>query len=433
MKRTFPGTTHRFTTFWTILKKPLLCSMVFFGILSLHLTVSAEDWPSWLGPRRDCSSQSNFNGWKGPLSQAWKIPVGEGHSSPIVENGKVYLHTKVKDSESEAVQAFDATSGKLIWNTTYPRGAFSSVFGLGPRGTPATTANNIFTFGVTGILSCLDKNDGKILWQVDTLKEFKAANLFFGTSCSPLIVGDKVVVQVGGKASAMVAFDQKDGKVAWQTKTMDDKSSYSSPILWGTGPETERKILALTQQGLASISAKDGTMAWRFPLVDKLNESSTTPIRMGNTVVASSVTFGSVGLQVDDEGNTQKQLWKNGNLTCYFATPVAISKDHVLMVTGGILPPPQANLHCVEASTGKILWTKKKVGKYHASLIRGANGKILMLEDGGDLVLMEPNPGAYTEIARSKVCGHTWAHPAVANDKVFLRDDNSLICVNLAK
>lgn len=355
--------------------------------------------------------------------------MGEGHSSPIVDNGVVYLHTRVKDKDAESVQALDAKTGKEIWATTYPRGSFSSVFGLGPRGTPAATGNRLFTFGVTGFLTCLNKADGKILWQVDTLKHFKASNLFFGASCSPLIVGDSVVIQVGGKGSSIVAFNQKDGSVAW--KSLDDKSSYSSPIRWENGKDSEGKILALTQQGLASLSPRDGSLAWRFPLVDRLNESSTTPIRLGNLVIASSVTFGSVGLQLDENASTHKQVWKNPDLTCYFATPIAITKEHVLMVTGGILPPPQANLHCVEAATGKILWTRKKVGKYHASLVKGANGKILMLEDGGDLVLFEPHTMEYRETARAKVCAHTWAHPAVAGGTLFIRDDHHLISIEL--
>jgi outer membrane protein assembly factor BamB len=96
-----------------------------------------------------------------------------------------------------------------------------------------------------------------------------------------------------------------------------------------------------------------------------------------------------------------------------------------------LLPPPQSDLQCVEIATGKIIWTKKKVGKYHASLVRTADNKILMLEDFGSLVMFEPDASGYKEICRAKVCGHTWAHPAVSEGRVFLRDEKELLCVDL--
>ncbi len=407
-----------------------ILALTFLLAFSSSKTI-AEDWSTWLGPRRDCSSLETLTPWKESPKILWKLPVGEGHSSPIVAKGKVYLHYKTKDKNEELLACLDAISGKQVWATSYPREAFTSVFGLGPRGTPSISKDQIFTFGVTGILSCFNLTDGKILWQVDTLKDFKAANLYFGSSCSPLLFEDKIIVEVGGKSASIVAFNQKDGSLAW--KTLDDKASYSSPIVWKDGDK--QMILALTQQGLVALDPKDGKSFFKFPLVDRLNESSTTPVRMGDSILASSVTYGSVALAINNKEAvpTYKQTWKNSSLNCYFATPVVVGKDYVYLVTGGLLPPPSSDLHCVEIATGKIIWTKKKVGKYHASLVRTADNKILMLEDFGSLVLMEPNAVGYKELCRAKVCGHTWAHPAVSEGKVFLRDEKELFCIDLNK
>lgn len=398
------------------------------GLLVFVCSAQAEDWNTWLGPRRDCSSSEKFEPWKGNPKVEWKIPVGEGHSSPVVANGRVYLHTRVKGKEAEELAAYDAATGKTAWTTSYPRGPFQSVFGFGPRGTPTVANGKIFTFGVTGILSCFNEADGKILWQHDTLTQFNAANLFFGASCSPLLYKDKVIVQVGGQGASLVAFNTGDGAVAW--KSLNDKATYSSPILCDLMGATS--LFALTQQGLVCLDPETGKQFWKYPLVDRLNESSTTPILLGETILASSVTFGSVGIKLD-EGRQYIQSWKNGSLTCYFATPVPVGKDHVYMVTGGLLPPPESHLHCVDIKTGKILWTKKKVGQYHASLIKGANNRLLMLEDTGHLTLIEPDGKEYKELSRSKVCAHTWAHPAAANARIFLRDDKDLLCVNLGQ
>jgi outer membrane protein assembly factor BamB len=146
-------------------------------IATAHV-VQAADWPQWLGPRRDGSSTEKVAPWGSDLKVLWKQPVGEGHSSPVVAGGKVYLFTKKRDNNDEVIQAFDAATGEPLWSKAYNRGPFKSLFGNGPRGTPAVAGGKIYTFGITGILSCLDANNGERLWQVDTLKEYDAKNLF---------------------------------------------------------------------------------------------------------------------------------------------------------------------------------------------------------------------------------------------------------------
>src|SRR5262249_7897506 len=197
-------------------------------------------------------------------------------------------------------------------------------------------------------------------------------------------------------------------QVAW--KALDDRASYSSPIVIGEGKD--RQIVFLTGQGLLAVSPADGKLFWKFPLVDKLAESSTTPVLIGDTLIGSSVTYGSaaVKLEVKDGKPGFAELWKNATLTCYFSTPVAVGKEHVYMVTGTVLPPPSGTLRCVEVKTGKELWAQSKIGKYHAALLRTGDDKLLVHDDNGSLTLLEPNPKEYKELARAKVCGATWAH-----------------------
>lgn len=408
---------------------PWLRSVVF--ILVFSALASAADWPQWLGAKRDGSTPEKVAVWKESPKVLWKQSVGEGHSSPVIADGRVLVHAAVKDKDEEEVVAFDAKTGKEQWRKGYPRTAFKSVFGNGPRGTPAVADGRVYTFGVTGILTCFEAEGGKQLWQVDTLKEFKAANLFFGVSCSPLVEGDKVLVNVGGPGASIVAFGKAKGDVAW--KSGDDKASYSSPIATGAGKE--RQVVFLTQQGLVGLSPADGTVLWKFPLVDKLAESSTTPVLAGDLLLGSSVTYGSVGLRLasKDGRTTATELWKNPALTCYFSTPVVVGKDHVYMVNGGLLPPPSATLRCVELKSGKEVWSKAKVGKYHAALLRTGDDKLLMLDDAGNLILLDPNPKEYRELARSKVCGPCWAHPALADGRLYVRDDKELICLQLSE
>src|SRR5439155_23184477 len=155
--------------------------------------------------------------------------------------------------------------------------AFKSLYGNGPRATPAVAGGRVYTFGITGLLTSFDAAQGKKIWQVDTLQEFSGKNLFFGMSCSPLVHAGQVLVNVGGKGASIVAFDADSGKVAW--KSLDDRASYSSPILVGQGPE--QQVVCLTQQGLVSLNPTGGERYWRFRLVVRLLEGSAALCRSG--------------------------------------------------------------------------------------------------------------------------------------------------------
>jgi len=399
------------------------------------LPAFGEDWPQWLGPRRDNSSTEIVKPWQGKLKVLWRKPAGEGHSSPVVADGRVFIHAKVENKNEEEIVAFDAKSGEELWRTRYERAAFNSLFGNGPRATPAIVKDRLYAFGITGVLTCLDTKKGDKIWQVDALQKFGAKNLFFGMACSPLVADDRVLVNVGGKGASVVAFHCGDGKVAW--KSMDDPASYSSSIVFGAGDK--RQAVFLTGANLAGLDPADGGVYWRFPLVDRLMESSTTPVNAGDLVLASSITYGSVALKLEtkDGKPAVSEAWKNKQLTSYFSTPVVIGKEHIYMVTGttpGPFKKPSAALYCIEAKTGKELWKKEKISIYHAALMRTGDDKLLMLTDGGELVLMEPSGKEYRELARTKISGpETWAHPALANGRLYVRDKTELICLQVVR
>lgn len=401
---------------------------VFFLTLALTLSLSANDWPQFLGPNRDSSTPEKVAAWKGDLKIDWKVPVGEAHSSPVVVGGVVFAFYSPKGKDADALAAFDAKTGENLWEKSYDRAKFNPPFGSGPRSTPAISDGKVYTLGGTGILTCWDAKTGAIAWTVDTLKEFKASNLFFGISTSPLIEGDTVVVMVGGKGAGVVGFDKATGKTKWQATS--DPSSYASPVAVGKG--AARQILTLTGSNLRGLSL-DGKELWAFPFKDRLNESSTSPVLAGDLVIGSSVTAGSIGLRValkDDKWVAEK-VWDKGDLTCYFSTPVVVGKQMYMVNGAATLTNPSITLRCVELDTGKVLWEKPKIARYHAAIIKTGNNRLLMLDDNGMLSIFEPDAKEYKPLAKSKVCGPTWAHPALVDGKVYLRDDKSLICVTL--
>jgi outer membrane protein assembly factor BamB len=402
--------------------------MMSLALVSFVSLASAADWPQFLGLTRDSVSPEKVAVWTEKPKELWRMPVGEAHSSPVVAKGVVYAFFKPKDQDADALAAFDAKTGEKKWEKSYPRAKFSPPFGTGPRGTPLVHDGKVYTLGSTGILACWDAADGTIAWSVDTLKRFKAKNLFFGISTSPTMFQGKIAIMVGGPEAGLVGFDPKTGETAWTLGS--DSASYASPL--AIGKDGSESLIFLTGKNLVSVNGS-GSEQWKVPFVDKLNESSTTPVQVGELIIASSVTAGSVAYKLSDliKEPAAKPVWKADKLTCYFSTPVVVG-EHLYMINGAAtITNPSIVLRCVEAATGKVLWTKEKVGKYHAAIIRTADSKLLMLDDAGYLLLIEPNAKEYKELARAKVCGNTWAHPALSDGRLYVRDDKELIAVQL--
>jgi outer membrane protein assembly factor BamB len=400
------------------------------AVIAMVAAARAEDWPGWLGPRRDNSTTETIAVWKDPPKLLWKAPAGDGNGSPVIADGKVFLHTKVAKKNAERVEAFDAVTGSPLWDKSYDRPAFTSLFGNGPRATPAYSAGKLYTYGITGLLTCFDAKDGAQLWQVDTLKQYAVKNLFFGVSASPLIDGDRLYLPVGGTGASVVAFDKNTGKEIW--KSGDDKASYASPNLVTEGGK--KQLIVLTGTNLLAMDAADGKELWKHPFKDALFESSTTPIRAEDLVIGSSITLGTVGLKLDGKGT---QAWMQPELTSYFSTPVVAGKNLYLVAAtkpsfgGG--KAMKATLHCVDLADGKTLWKRDDVGKYHACLTRTADDKLLLLEEPGTMALFQPDAKEYRELCRTKVCGETWSHPAIANGRLYVRDKQEIRCLEFAK
>ena len=389
-------------------------------LLSLTPLLIAADWPQFLGPNRDGASAETLAALPEKPAVLWRVPVGPSHSSPVVAGGKVYAFYQPKGQDADALAAFDAKTGAKVWDKSYPRGPFATPFGTGPRSTPSISGDSAITFGPTGVLTAWDASTGKIRWQVNVLEKYETPNLLFGVSASPLVAGEKVIVPVGGQNAAIVAFDLKTGKESWRSG--DDAASYASPIVAGDA------IIALTGSHLRAVASADGKPLWEVPFKDAMNESSTTPIIAAGTLIASSVTRGSAAFTT---ANPPQLLWANPKLTCYFSTPIVVGGQIYMVIGQATLFNASVSLCCVDIKTGKVLWTESKIGKYHAALLKTGDNHLLMLDDGGRLTLFQPDATKFDVIGQMKVCGQTWAHPALADGIVVVRDNAELIALKV--
>jgi outer membrane protein assembly factor BamB len=413
---------------------PRLCSLLVLVVVAP--LANAGDWPQWLGPKRDGASAEKVAAWKAEPKAAWRADVGAGFSVPVVAAGKCFVHARVPGKDAEEVITLDARTGKEWWRKSYGRAPFFSVINTGPQATPAVVKGRVYTYGITGVLSCYAAEDGKPVWQTDVFKALKVELPRFGATSSPLVVGNRVLVAVGGKGSAVVAFDTDNGEVAW--KALDGPVSTASPIVYlnkSKKAEASLEAVFINNRSLVALNPFDGEVSWEHPLSEQSLGTSPSPVVAGDLLLASSAYEGGVGVRLthQDGKTTAAEAWKNANLSGYFSTPVACGKDYIYMVTTQSKPQPTATLRCVEVKGGKELWNKPKVGFFHAGLLRAGDDRLLLLDDSGNLRLLEHDPKGYHELAKVRVCGSTFVTPALANGRLYVRDSQGVACVPLGE
>jgi outer membrane protein assembly factor BamB len=390
------------------------------------LVLAAADWPQFLGPSRNGTSPETglLKTWpdKGP-PVVWEREVGEGYSGPVVVGGRLVLFHRVGDEE--VVECLDAT-GKAHWKAATPTSYIDSFGkGNGPRSTPLIAGGKVYTLGADGLLQCLTLADGKKVWQRELHKDYEVRKGFFGVATSPLVEGNLLVVNVGGRGGAgIVAFDKDSGKEVW--KATEHDASYSSPV--ATTIDGVRHLLFFTREGVVSLNPSDGAVRfskrWRARIDASVNAA--TPVVVGDSVfVTASYRTGALLLRVRKDG--AEEVWKGDNvLSSHFTTPV-YHAGYLYGFDGR--QETGTDLRCVELKTGKVAWTK---AGFPCGPIIVADGNLIILSEDGDLVLVEATAAAYREKARAKVLGGPCrAQLALADGRLYGHDGRKLVCWKL--
>jgi outer membrane protein assembly factor BamB len=401
-------------------------------VLAVAAAVPAADWPQWLGPKRDGGSAEAVEPWKEKPKELWRAKVGAGHSSPVVADGRVFVHARVPGKEREELIAFDAAAGKELWREAYDRAPYFSVLNTGPQATPTVAGGRVYTFGITGVLACFDAATGKRHWLKDTFALTKVELPRFGVCCSPLVVGNRVLVAVGGKGSSVMGFDADTGEEAW--RALDEPASTSSPVMLLAGGKPGRlpDVVFMTTLRVVGLNPLDGSVSWEYPLPFQPSGTAPTPVVAGDLVVTSTMTNGSTAIRVTaGDKVSAARVWQVKGLSGYFSSGTAVGTDRVFLVKNTLKPIPRADLVCVDQTTGKVLWTKEGVGYFHFGVIRTGNGKLLVLDDSGNLTLLDATAGEYKELCKAAVCGGSLTAPALSGGRLYARDDGGIVCVQL--
>lgn len=397
----------------------------FFAFMVVVATGFAEDWPQFLGPRRDGSYTGEISlAWtKEGLARVWEKDVGAGFAGPAVAHGKVFLFHR--PGNEEKVECLDAATGKTIWSNGYAatyRDSFS--FDPGPRAVPTVAGNRVFTYGADGVISAINVSDGATLWRIDAKQEFGSQKGWFGRAPAPLVFENSVLLNVGGDHASIVALDASNGKVKWRAG--DDEASYSSPTLATFSGKTNP--LFLTRHELVWIDPYTGRSIFKYPFGPKESASVTaaTPLVNGDLVFLSACYgAGSTALRIDDL--KPKQLWASDDVMLnHYAT--CVHRGDLLFGFDGRQESTPA-FSCVDWKTGKLFWRKEHFGGGSVVI---AGEHLLILLDTGELILTEASSAAYKELNRAQLLGSGGrAFPALADGFVYARDKNKLVCLDL--
>ena len=376
---------------------------------------TASDWPQWRGANRDGISKDTglLKQWpeSGP-PLVWKATgAGGGYSSFAVTNGRLY--TLGLRADREYIIAFDTATGKQVWATPHG-GAFRNDRGDGPRGTPTVDGDRLYALGGNGDLSALDLKTGRVIWTVNVLQKFGGENITWGISESPLIIGDKLLVNAGGPNASIVALNKKDGTLIW--KSQSDRAGYSSAVPVQVGNSTQ--VVFFTNQRAVGLDLKDGKLMWEYGRAANNVANAATPIVRGNRVFISSDYGTGAGLVEIKDGGSASEVYFTKDMRNHHSSSVLIG-DYLYGFSGGILT-------AMKFDTGEVAWRDRSVGK--GSLVF-ADGDLYVLSENGVVGLVEATPTGYKEKGRFRIQQDslpTWAHPVVAGGRMYLRDQDTI-------
>jgi len=391
----------------------------------------AEDWPQWRGPRGDGT-------WNGPelarrwpadgLKQVWKRPVGPAYSGIAVSGGRVYTLDYDSERKRERVLCLDASTGRTLWTHDYAAPYEKLSYGKGPRSTPTVHDGRVYTLGAVGHFHCLEAATGKVLWRHDLERDFQARRPTWGFAASPVIDGRRVIVHAAlGQRGCYAAFDRLTGKLIWKGGT--DAAGYSTPVL--VEHANVRRLIGWTPDHIVSHSPETGKLHWRYPYKVTYGVSIAKPIVHEGIVLVCGYWEGSRALKLLDDPEKVSLLWREErDIRGLMAQPL-YRDGHVYLVDR------HQGVICFELKTGKVLWSDKhkitpRGRNPQATLVwLGDTNRAIVLNSEGELIQVELSPKGYEELARTKIVGKTWAHPAYAGRHVFARDDSQIVCYEL--
>jgi hypothetical protein len=418
------------------------------------------DWPCFLGPTGDSVSPEKglLASWPkdGPRI-VWEKKMAEGYATTSISRGRAFVFDRLR--HLARLQALKSETGEHIWSFEYTTDyADQYNYSGGPRCCPVVDGDRVYIFGPEGMLHCIKAEDGKLVWKLDTQKEFNVRQNFFGVGSTPVIEGDLLIAMIGGSppdskdtpfdelkgnGTGVVAFDKYTGQVKW--KSSDELASYSSPVLATMGKQ--RRLFVFARGGLLGMDPTSGKVDFHYPWRARDLESvnASNPVVVGHKVFITE-TYGPGGSLLEMTPDGYKEVWtdakkgRDKSMQCHWNTPIHV--DGYLYGSSG-RHTGNAELRCIELATGKVMWSVADLTRCSLLLV---DGHFICLAEDGTLMLLKVNPKKYEEVSRVQLttdktmpeneAAHLlkypcWAAPVLSHGLLYVRGKDRLVCLEV--
>lgn len=453
-----------------MLARGFLLSML--ATLTFTSIVRADDWPQWMGPRRDGVWREQAAGElpkDGPTVR-WRAPVAGGYAGPAVAAGRVFVvdwtaapgverskdpFERNRKAGSERVLCLNEADGKVLWSHTYDC-PYSVSYASGPRCTPTVDGDRVYTLGAEGHLFCLDVKTGKPIWSNRLADDKDMPVPLWGFAAHPFIDGDNLIVLSADPNGVVQALDKKTGEKRWSALKAKEPG-YAPPAMYDPGEGAQRQLVIWLPESLNALDPATGKTLWSQPWGPvKFSVSISTPRlwkhkTLGDLLFISSANEGSLMLKLDPAKPTEvTTLWKRSGkrgrsldgLASLMASPI-LHGDHIYGCTAG------GEFRCIKATDGDIVWESFEPTHggedplmWSTAFLTplGDTGRCYVVNEKGDLIVVELSPQKYKEVGRAHLLDPTnvdasrpviWSHPAYADKSMFWKNDKELICVKL--
>lgn len=385
----------------------------------------ASDWPQYRGPNRDGRSSETglVQSWPetGP-EVLWRTPLGSGYSGIAVVGDRAFTMFGVSGRELAA--AFDVVTGQEVWRFEMGNN-YRSREGDGPRATPTVDGDLVFVAGARSRLYALDAATGEERWGIDLPKELGGRVPEWGSSSSPLVEGQYLIVDVAGRKDyGVVAFDKATGEIAWHADS--HRAAYSSPLAATIGGQ--RQVVLFTAEGVRGVSAEDGRRLWSAPWTTDWDVNAATPVFVprNGIFISSGYDSGATLIQVvqkDDEFKVY-EVWRNRLMKNHFSSSI--------LVGGFLYGFDMGTLKCLDALTGEEKWRAR--GGFSKGSLLYADGHFFVMGGNGTLGLVEATPEGFHSKSRVEVLeGRTWTMPSLAEGVLYVRDFEEMVALKVGE
>lgn len=401
-----------------------------FATLLFADPIARADWPQFGGSSRDfvLTNAKLSTDWQlNRPKERWRRPLGDGFSGISIVDDR--LVTMYREGDEESIVCLAPIDGKTRWEHRYAAPVdeerFASRYGYGPRSTPLIDDDRVYAAGYNGMLHCLDLKSGRVLWKCDLIDKFDGNRTRWGYACSPMRIGETIVMFTGGAGASVVALDRKTGRTTWRRH--DFRNSYGSPMVIDVAGQSQ--LICFMMKEVVGLDPDNGDLLWRHPHENQWDNNIVMPVYGDDGIlfVTSEGSGGARALQLTRSGGATRvmDLWHTRKLKVSHRNVIRIG-DYIYASNGDFGPK---SFDCIHVKTGEFAWRRRDFPK--CGLLRVGND-LLMLAEDGRLMIATPTPEALTVHSEIPLLGEpAWTIPSLIGDRLYLRDRTHIVALEL--